>query len=149
MTFFYFHLISQKASVLSKRIMFLANTLFQSCFRYSIHSFFFCKSLLFSFFSYLSLGYLSHLLNSMLNTVGLYHLFQAGQESLLLFVPLLYLSLLLFKYLSIILGNVRENRGRYNSTKEEQKKISVYILLTQVLSQNSLDKLNRTLKTQS
>ena len=107
--------------------MFLANTLFWSYFRYSIHFFFFCKSLLFSFFSCLSLDYLSHLLNSMLNIVGLYHLFQVGQEPLLLFVPPLYLSSLLFKYLSIVLGNIRENGGRYNNTEEKQKKKFLFI----------------------
>jgi len=54
-----------------------------------------------------------------------------SQELLLLLVPSLHFIVLLFKYLSIVLGDVRENRGRHSDTEKRQKLFfSVYVLLT-------------------
>ena len=89
------------------------------------------KPLLFNFLSYLGLGHLSYLLNSLLNTAGLCCSFQVGLELLLLFIPPLYLLLLFFKHLSIILGNFGRNRTRHDNTKERQKNFFfVYIFST-------------------
>jgi len=72
--------------------------------------FLFYKPLLFSFLPCLGLGHLPYLLSSILNMVGLCCLFQVGLKLLLLFMPPLYLS--------IVLGNVRGNGERYNNTEE-------------------------------
>ena len=45
-------------------------------------------------------------------------------------MPLLYFLLLLFEYLSIILGDDRVNERRHDNIEEKAKKISVHILLT-------------------
>ena len=80
--------------------------------------FLFYKPSLFSLFPCLSLGYLSCLLSSMLNTAGLCCLFQVGLEPSLLFMPPLHFTSLLFKYFGIVLGNVKENGRRYGDTEE-------------------------------
>jgi len=41
-----------------------------------------------------------------------------GLEMFFFFIPSLYLPLLLFKHFGIVLGNIGENRGRYNNTEE-------------------------------
>ena len=88
------------------------------------------KLLLFSFLSYFGLGYLLGFLSSILNTTDLCYLFQLGLELLLLFMSLLHLLSLLFKHLSIVLGNIRENKEKHNNTEEKWKKfLFIYILL--------------------
>jgi len=53
-----------------------------------------------------------------------------GLELLLLFVPLLHLLALLFKHLSVSLGNIEENGEKYGNIKERWKNfLFVYILL--------------------
>jgi len=49
---------------------------------------------------------------------GFYYLLQLGLKLFLLFVLSLYLVALLFKYLSIILEDVRENGRRHNDIEE-------------------------------
>ena len=60
----------------------------------------------------------------MLDIIGLCYLFQVGQKLLFLFVPPLYFLLLLFEDLSIILGNVGGDGGKYGDTEEKAKKFS-------------------------
>jgi len=82
----------------------------------------FYKPLLLNFFSCFGLSHLSCLLNSSLNVAGLYYLFQVGLEPLFLFMPLLYFLVLLFKHISVILGNTGRNGRRHDNIEERQKK---------------------------
>jgi len=62
----------------------------------------------------------------MLDTTGLLCLFQSSKLLLLLMLSLHFL-LLLFEYLGIIQGNVREN-GEKHSDTEEKAKTSLFCL---------------------
>ena len=85
-----------------------------------LHMFFllllFHKPSLLSFLPCFDLHLFSCFLNHTLSTIGLCYFFQMSQELLFLLV-----SSLLFKHLSIILSNVRENRRRYDNIKEKVK----------------------------
>ena len=117
---FYLVSVTWEPSVFPKRVVFLARILFQSCWRYSNFFFFFslCKSHLPSFLSCLRLYCFPHLLSSMLNIMDLCFLLQLGLKPLLLFVPSLYFTVLLFKHLSIVLEDIRKNRRRYDNTEK-------------------------------
>jgi len=53
------------------------------------------------------------------------------QEPLLLLVPLLHFTALLFEHFSIMLENIGEGRGRYDDVEEKMKSsFSIYVLLT-------------------
>jgi len=56
--------------------------------------------------------------------VSLHYLFQVGLEPLLLLALSLYFMALLFKYLGIVLRDIRRDRERHCSTEERGKKIS-------------------------
>ena len=108
-----------------------------------------CKPPFLSFFSCLSFSHLSSFLSSSLDMMDLCCLFQLNLELLLLFMPHLYLKALLFKHFSIIIGNVGRNEERHDNTEERWKNfLFVYILLIYALSWYSLNKLNKTSKTQ-
>ena len=125
----YLVLVIWKLLVLPKRVASLASISFWSCWKYSnLFFFFFYKLYFLSFLPYLSLCYFPHLLNSMLNITGLYYLLLLDLELLLLFMPSLHFTVLFFKHLSIILGNIRGNGGRNSNTEEKKVKISLFYL---------------------
>jgi len=81
---------------------------------------------------------------------GLHCLLQSNQKLLLFLMPLLHFIMLLFKYVSVMLKNVRESGRKHDVVEERVKTLfSIYVLLTQVPSWNSSNKLNRTSKAQS
>ena len=93
--------------------------------------FFFHKPLFLSLLSCLGFCLFSCFLSYTLDITGFYCLFQVCQELLLLFIPLLHFVSLLFKYLSVILRNIRGNGRRHSDTKKGKKIFFlVYVLLT-------------------
>ena len=65
-------------------------------------------------------------------------------------MPLLYFLVLLFKHISVILGNTGRNGRRHDNIEERQKKFSfcLYIVDLSTITGSS-NKLNKTLKAQS
>jgi len=57
----------------------------------------------------------------MLHITGLRYLLQTNQELLFLLVMLLYFIVLLFEHISIMLGDVRGSRKRYDDAEEKTK----------------------------
>jgi len=96
----------------------------------------------------LSLSDFSCLLYSSLNIASFCCLFQVGLKSLLLFILLLHLLVLLFKYFSISLRNIRRWRKRHDDIGKKQKFSSCLCIIDLDTITDSLDKLNRTLKAQ-
>jgi len=67
----------------------------------------------------------------MFHMMGLYYLLQTEEELLFLLVLLLYFTVLLFEYFSVVLRNIGEGRRRYDNAEEKMKTFfSIYILLT-------------------
>ena len=127
-TFLYLDPTTWDPSALSKRVVFSAITSFWSCWIY--FNFFLFSSSSTSLFLYFDFHLFSCFLSHVLHTMGLYYLFQTNQKPLLLLVLLLYFPVLLFKHISIMLGDVRGGGRRHDNVEKKVKLFfSVYILL--------------------
>ena len=91
-------------------------------------------------------GFLSH----MLCTTGLHCLLQLKKGLLLLLMPLLHLIVLLLDHFSIILRNIGKSKERHDNTETRAKNFFFHLYIVDIGTIiELLDKLNRTLKTQS
>ena len=120
-TFLYLNSMAGELSALPKRAVSSTNTLLLKVPHLFSFFFLFYKSLFFSLLPY----FLSYILNM----TDFCYLFQVSQELLFLFMSSLHLLSLLFKHLSIILGNVRRDRGKHSNIEKRQKNFLFYLCI--------------------